>query len=42
VSVRDKHESARLLATILGLDEPTSYGPILIVQVNNDVSLDFR
>jgi catechol 2,3-dioxygenase-like lactoylglutathione lyase family enzyme len=41
VSVRDKHESARFLAEILGLDEPTSFGPFLIVQVDNDVSLDF-
>ena len=41
VSVRDKHESARFLAEILGLDEPTPYGPFLVVQVDNDVSLDF-
>jgi len=41
VSVRDKHESAMFLAEILGLDQPTPYGPFLIVQVDNDVSLDF-
>src|SRR5690242_21935456 len=41
VSVRDKRESATLLAEILGLDEPTPYGPFLVVQVDNDVSLDF-
>src|SRR6266508_4461684 len=41
VSVRDKHESATFLAEILGLDEPTPFGPFLIVQVDNDVSLDF-
>jgi catechol 2,3-dioxygenase-like lactoylglutathione lyase family enzyme len=41
VSVRDKHESATFLADILGLDPPTPYGPFLIVQVDNDVSLDF-
>jgi catechol 2,3-dioxygenase-like lactoylglutathione lyase family enzyme len=41
VSVRDKHESATFLAEILGLDQPTPYGPFLIVQVDNDVSLDF-
>src|SRR5215207_8086277 len=41
VSVRDKHESATFLAEILGLAEPTSYGPFLIVQVDNYVSLDF-
>src|SRR4051794_15607775 len=41
VSVRDKRESATFLAEILGLDEPTPYGPFLVVQVDNDVSLDF-
>src|SRR3954469_11667662 len=41
VSVRDKHESATFLAEILGLDEPIPYGPFLVVQVDNDVSLDF-
>jgi catechol 2,3-dioxygenase-like lactoylglutathione lyase family enzyme len=41
VSVRDKHESATFLAEILGLDEPTPYGPFLVVRVDNDVSLDF-
>jgi catechol 2,3-dioxygenase-like lactoylglutathione lyase family enzyme len=41
VSVRDKRASATFLAEILGLDEPTPYGPFLVVQVDNDVSLDF-
>ena len=41
VSVRDKRESATFLAEILGVDEPTPYGPFLVVQVDNDVSLDF-
>jgi catechol 2,3-dioxygenase-like lactoylglutathione lyase family enzyme len=41
VKVRDKAEAASFLAEILGLGEPTSYGPFLIVQVDNDVSLDF-
>ena len=41
VSVRDKQESATFLAEILGLDEPSPYGPFLVVQVDNDVSLDF-
>jgi catechol 2,3-dioxygenase-like lactoylglutathione lyase family enzyme len=41
VRVRDKHESATFLAEILGLADPTPYGPFLIVQVDNDVSLDF-
>src|SRR6266536_4675132 len=41
VRVHDKHESARFLAEILGLDDPTPYGPFLIVQVDNDVSPNF-
>jgi catechol 2,3-dioxygenase-like lactoylglutathione lyase family enzyme len=41
VNVRDKRESATFLAEILGLDEPTPFGPFLVVQVDNDVSLDF-
>ncbi len=41
VNVRDKHEAATFLAGILGVPAPTSYGPFLIVQVDNDVSLDF-
>jgi catechol 2,3-dioxygenase-like lactoylglutathione lyase family enzyme len=41
VSVRDKRESATFLTEILGLDEPKPYGPFLVVQVDNDVSLDF-
>jgi catechol 2,3-dioxygenase-like lactoylglutathione lyase family enzyme len=41
VRVRDKRESAEFLAEILGLDPPTPYGPFLVVQVDNDVSLDF-
>ena len=41
VSVRDKHESATFLVEILGLEQPTSYGRFLVVQLDNDVSLDF-
>ena len=41
VSVRDRHESANFLAEILGLAEPTPFGRFLVVQVDNDVSLDF-
>ena len=41
VSVRDKQESATFVAEILGLDQPTPYGPFLVVQIDNDVSLDF-
>ena len=41
VAVRDKRESATFFAEILGLAPPTPYGPFLVVQVDNDVSLDF-
>jgi catechol 2,3-dioxygenase-like lactoylglutathione lyase family enzyme len=41
VRVRDKQESATFLAEILGLPSPTPFGPFLVVQVDNDVSLDF-
>jgi len=41
VNVRDKTESAPFVAEVLGLASPTTYGPFLVVQVDNDVSLDF-
>lgn len=41
VHARDKRESAEFLVELLGLPEPTTYGPFLVVQVANDVSLDF-
>jgi len=41
VWVRDRRESATFLAEMLGLEEPAPYGRFLVVQVDNDVSLDF-
>jgi catechol 2,3-dioxygenase-like lactoylglutathione lyase family enzyme len=41
VHARDKQRSARFLTDLLGLADPTVYGPFLVVQVANDVSLDF-
>ena len=41
VWVRDRSESATFLAEILGLPQPTPFGRFLVVQVDNDVSLDF-
>jgi catechol 2,3-dioxygenase-like lactoylglutathione lyase family enzyme len=41
VRVRDKRESAEFVAGILGLGRPQPYGPFLVVQTGNDVSLDF-
>jgi extradiol dioxygenase family protein len=41
VAARDKHQSARFLADLLGLDPPTTFGPFAVVELANDVSLDF-
>jgi catechol 2,3-dioxygenase-like lactoylglutathione lyase family enzyme len=41
VHCRDKKASAHFLTDLLGLGEPTSYGPFAVVQVANEVSLDY-
>ncbi len=41
VRCTDKEASARFLSEILGLSEPTTYGPFMVVQVDNEVSLDY-
>jgi catechol 2,3-dioxygenase-like lactoylglutathione lyase family enzyme len=41
VRVRDADASARFLTDLLGLDEPTHFGPFTVVRVANGVSLDF-
>ncbi len=41
VNVHDKTRSATFLTEILGLAAPTTYGPFLVVEVDNGVSLDF-
>lgn len=41
VHARDKRRSAQFLVGLLGLAQPTEYGPFLVVRVANDVSLDF-
>lgn len=41
VRVTDKHASAQFLVDILGLEPPTTYGPFVVVTVDNDVSLDY-
>lgn len=38
---RDKQKSAAFLTEILGLPSPVRFGPMLVVQLNNGVSLDF-
>ena len=41
VQTRDKREAGTFFAEILGLPEPQPYGPFLVLQTGNDVSLDF-
>ena len=41
VRVRDKQKSAEFLTEILGLPPATGYGPFMVVELDNDVSLDF-
>ena len=41
VRVRDKQEAARFFADILGLPQATPYGPFLVLEAANHVSLDF-
>jgi catechol 2,3-dioxygenase-like lactoylglutathione lyase family enzyme len=40
VHASDQERSAAFLTELLGLPEPARYGPFLVVQVDNDVSLD--
>jgi catechol 2,3-dioxygenase-like lactoylglutathione lyase family enzyme len=39
---RDKERSATFLAELLGRSRPTRFGPFLVVEVDNGVSLDFH
>ncbi|MGH8471025.1 MAG: VOC family protein, partial [Gammaproteobacteria bacterium] len=39
---RDKQKSATFFTEVLGLPGPTRFGPFLVVQLNNEVSLDFH
>ena len=41
VAARDKQVAATFLADLLGLPAPTPYGPFAVVELANDVSLDF-
>ena len=40
VAARDKRASAEFLADVLGLEPPTTFGPFVVVALDNDVSLD--
>jgi len=39
---RDKKASARYLTETLGLPEAQAFGPFMVVEMGNDVSLDFH
>jgi catechol 2,3-dioxygenase-like lactoylglutathione lyase family enzyme len=39
---KDKQRSAKFLCEILGRPRPTRFGPFLVVEVDNGVSLDFH
>jgi catechol 2,3-dioxygenase-like lactoylglutathione lyase family enzyme len=41
VSCHDKQRSATFLTEILGLPAPSRFGPFLVVELSNGVSLDF-
>jgi catechol 2,3-dioxygenase-like lactoylglutathione lyase family enzyme len=40
VHASDREATAAFLTEILGLSEPATYGPFLVVEVGNEVSLD--
>lgn len=41
VHSRDKKASATYLAELLNLPEPVAFGPFMVVQLDNHISLDF-
>lgn len=41
VHARDPEASARFLSELLGLAEPRRFGPFLVVEADNGVSLDY-
>jgi catechol 2,3-dioxygenase-like lactoylglutathione lyase family enzyme len=41
VNARDKRESAAFVVELLGLAPPKKYGPFLVVELGNGVTLDF-
>jgi len=41
VAARDRRQSASFLADVLGVAPPTMFGPFAVVELANDVSLDF-
>jgi len=42
VYCRDKFVSSRYLVDILGLDDPKPFGPFMVVDIGNQVSMDYH
>ncbi len=42
VAARDKRVSSTFLADLFGLPAPVPFGPFLAVEVDNEVTLDYR
>ncbi|GAA4770961.1 VOC family protein [Streptomyces sp. C10-9-1] len=40
LTARDRDATARFLVEVLGLEQPRTYAPFLVLQLSNDVSLD--
>lgn len=41
ISSKDKEKSAHFMTDLFGLPAPTSFGPFMVVKLDNNVSLDF-
>ena len=41
IAARDRHDSARFLSSLLGLPEPSSWGPFVSVHLDDGVHLDY-
>lgn len=41
VAAHDRRESAEFLSKVMGLPDPSPFGPFLVVEAANGVSLDF-
>lgn len=42
IQAKSAEKSAKFLCEILGLSDPTAFGPFVVVKTDNEVSLDFR
>ena len=42
IQAKNAEKSAKFLCEILGLSDPTTFGPFVVVKTDNEVSLDFR